>query len=117
MKTIEMNGFAGLNGGKSSGRRFITGRVARVETVSPGVSGILTPLKSKTPYITTKKNKKSSNPVKLVISGLSRIESPGIAYIAVKKIIKSLTFNFSCARNTLVMKMKLTYKRRYLWLF
>lgn len=102
MKTIKMNDFAGFNDGRRSGRRFITGRFAGEETVSPGVSGILTPLKSKTPYITTKKNKKSSNPTKPVISGLSRIESPGIAYIAVKKKTKSLTFNFSCARNTLV---------------
>jgi len=102
MNTIKTNGFAGSNGGRRSGRRFITGRFTGVETASPGVSGILTPLQSKTPYITTKKNKKSSNPTKPVISGLSGIESPGIAYIAVKKKIKSLTFNFSCARNTLV---------------
>lgn len=117
MKTEETNGFASLNAARGRGRRFIIGRFAGVETVCPRVFSILTPLTSKTPYITTKKNKKNTNPEKIVISRFLRIESPGIAYIAVKKIIKSLTFNFSCARNTLVMKMKLACKRRYLWLF
>lgn len=112
-----MIGFAGLNALVGRGKRFTIGRFAGAGTGSPRVFSILTPLKSKTPYITAKKNKKSSDFENPFISRVSRIECPGIAYIAVKKIIKSLTFNFSCARNTLVMKMKLAYKRRYLWLF
>lgn len=117
MKTLELNGFLSLSNDSKRMKRFVIAPFGRTNTSSQGVSGILTPLNSKTPYITAKKNKKSVIPSKYLASGFLGNGSPGIAYIAVKKIIKSLTFNFSCARNTLVMKMKLTFKRRYLWLF
>jgi hypothetical protein len=117
MKTLELSGFLRLKTRAKRMKRFIIEHLGRTATSSQGVFGILTPINSKTPYITAKKNKKSMIPSKQETSGFSRLERSGIAYITVKKITKSLTFNFSCARNTLVMKMKLTFKRRYLWLY
>lgn len=117
MKTLELSGFLSPRVCARRPKRFIIERFDRAFTSSQGVSGILTPFNSKTPYITAKKNKKSAIPPKQATPGVSRTGCPGNAYITVKKIIKSLTFNFSCARNTLVMKMKLTFKRRYLWLY
>ena len=117
MNTLEVSGFLSLKTSARRPKRFIIKRLDRAATSSQDVFSILTPFNSKTPYITAKKIKKSVIPPKQATPGVSRGEWPGIAYITVKKIIKSLTFIFSCARNTLVMKMKLTFKRRYLWLY
>lgn len=103
---------AGVKGRKSSYKGFFEG----MHISHPIVPGFLTPCRVKTPDITTKKNKKSlfdGNQFVLRISGNKNTE---IGYIAVKKIKKCLTFDYCCARNRWVVKMKKN-KRRYSWHF
>lgn len=75
-----------------------------------------TPSSAEIPYITAKKNKNSRIAEKPVISVVSKSSLSEIAYIPRKKIKKNLTFNFGCARNNSVEKMKYNWKWRLLWL-
>ncbi len=97
---------------------FYIGIIKGVNRLYPVVFNILTVLKCKTPYIAAKKNKKSMDCEEQAITAFSGSESPGIAYIAIKKMIKDLTFRICCARNTLYeKKMKQKSKWRYKWVF
>lgn len=82
----------------------------------PIVPGILTPCRVKTLDITTKKNKKSLFDGNQFVLSVSGNKNTKIGYIAIKKIKKCLTFDYCCARNMWVMKMK-KYERRYSWHF
>lgn len=82
----------------------------------PIVPGILTPCRVKTPDIPTKKNKKSLFDGNHFVLSISSNNNTKIGYIAVKKIKKCLTFDYCCARNRWVVKMKKN-KRRHSWHF
>ena len=68
------------------------------------VTTILTLCRAKTPDIPTKKNKKSSSTDNQAILIISKNKDTKIAYIAVKKIKKCLTFDYCCVRNRLLRK-------------
>lgn len=81
----------------------------------PIVSGILTLRRTKTLVIAAKKNKISTFDDNRVILSISKNEFPKIAYIAINKIKKCLTFDYRCVRNRLQLNEE--NKWRYLWPF
>lgn len=103
---------ASLKARKSSYKNCFDG----VSRPHPIVPGILTPCRVETPDITTKKNKKSLFYEDHFVFGLSRNKNTKIGYIAIKKIKKCLTFDYCCARNMWVKKMKKN-EWRYSWHF
>ncbi|MDQ1352430.1 MAG: hypothetical protein QG657_2736 [Acidobacteriota bacterium] len=103
---------AGMKARKSNYKKCFN----KVNGLHPIVPGILTPCMVETPDITTKKNKKSSFFGNQFILSLSRNKNTEIGYIATKKIKKCLTFDYCCARNMWVIKMKKN-EWRYSWHF
>lgn len=81
----------------------------------PIASGILTLCRTKTLVIAAKKNKISTSDDNRVVLRISKNEFPKIAYIAINKIKKCLTFDYRCVRNRLQLNEE--NKWRYLWPF
>lgn len=75
-----------------------------IHKLHPIVFSILTRYSTKTPDIPTKKNKINSSTANQVILSILKNRNTKIAYIAVKKIKKCLTFDYCCVRNRLLRK-------------
>ncbi len=103
---------AGIKGRKSNYKKCFED----VISPHPIITDILTPCRVKTPDITTKKNKNKMFTGNQFVLGNSGNMNTKIGYIAIKKIKKCLTFDYCCARNRWVVKMKKN-KWRYSWHF